>query len=238
MATPPTPTFSGKQPVAYLNFNEGSGSLAKDSSSKGRDNSGRLVGDAKWMNGISGGAITLDGVGDFVALKDSKDINKGRHLERTVSLWFKADKIDTGSKKQVLYEEGASYRGLNIYLDQAKLYVGGWNRDSKQSNWSGTWLSTDKISAGKWHHVDLVLDGGKQVSENAIHGYLDGQKFGSGSGSRLWSHSGDIGIGSINGQTRFHDGLMPSSGSGFAGAIDEVMIFNDVLNSNDIQSFI
>ena len=50
-------------------------------------------------------------------------------------------------------------------------------------------------------------------------------------GSQLWSHCGGIGIGSINGGTRFHDGMYANSGSGFAGSVDEVMIFNDTLNS-------
>ncbi len=224
--------------IAYLRFDEGEGSLAKDSSTNGRQNSGQLVGDASWVESPRGGAIAFDGVGDFVKLKDSEDINKGIHQERTISLRFRADKINTGDKKQVIYEEGAGYRGLNIYLDQGELHVGGWNRDKKQSNWSGTWLSTGNISAKEWHRVDLVLDGGSQVGEDAIHGYIDGQKFGSGSGSQLWSHSGDIGLGSINGGTRFHDGMTSGRGSGFAGAIDEVMIFNDALSSSEIQSFV
>ena len=224
-------------PVAYLGLNDGQGTLAKDGSAKGRDNSGALVGDASWTKGVRGGAIALDGQGDAIRLKNSSDINLGTHDERTVSLWFKADKIG-GNQRQIIYEEGASTRGLNIYIDDDKLYMGGWNTPRQESNWSGTWLSTDKISADKWHHVDLVLDGGRQVSQDAFRGYLDGQQFGSGAGSQLWEHSGGIGVGSINGGTRFHDGLTPNSGSGFAGAIDEVRIFNDALSSHEIKTFL
>lgn len=232
------PSFSGnKQPVAYLSLNEGQGKVAKDSSAGGRDNAGALVGDTRWTDGVKGGAIALDGKGDALNLKNSSDINLGTHGERTVSLRFKANEVG-GDRRQVLYEEGASVRGLNIYIDDDRLYVGGWNTPGQESGWSGTWLSTDKISADKWHHVDLVLDGGREVTQDAFRGYLDGQQFGSGAGSQLWDHSGGIGIGSINGGTRFHDGITPDSGSGFAGAVDEVMVFNDALSSREVKAFL
>ncbi|MGB7087633.1 MAG: LamG domain-containing protein, partial [Phormidesmis sp.] len=242
------PTFSSgkgeeaknnKKLVAYLNLNEGKGSRAKDRSEAGRRNDGKLSGGVKWTKkGKEGGALDFDGKNDLVKIKDSKDINQGIHKERTISLWFNADKINTGSKKQVIYEEGGGDRGLNIYLNKGRLYTGAWNRDSKQSDWSGTWLNTKKISAKKWHHVDIVLDGGSTVSQNALRGYIDGQQFGSGAGSQLWSHTGDIGLGSINQGTRFHDGITVNSGSGFAGIIDEVMISNDALIGSDNKAFL
>ncbi len=228
-------------PVAYLSLNDGKGRLAKDSSTRGRNNAGALVADADWTEGVKGGAIALDGKGDAIKLKNSGDINLGTHSKRTISLRFQADDIGS-NKRQVLYEEGAGIRGLNIYLDQDRLYVGGWNTPGKESGWSGTWLSTklgkEKALADKCHKVDLVLDGGSEVTQNALRGYLDGQQFGSGAGSQLWSHSGGIGIGSINGGTRFHDGITPGSGSGFAGAVDEVMVFNDALSSSELKTFL
>ncbi len=241
MPTPlPGPSFSPSESehlVAHLRFDEGGGRLAKDSSTNGRQNSGNLVGDADWTKGVEGGAVTFDGTGDAVKIKNSSDINLGIHGERTISLRFKADEIDVGEQKQVLYEEGARVRGLNIYLDEGELYVGGWNEPGKESGWEGTWLSTDAVSADQWHRVDLVLQGGDEVEPGAIRGYIDGEEFGSGEGSQLWSHRGGIGLGSLNGGTRFHDGLTPNSGSGFAGAIDEVMIFNNALSGSEISSF-
>ncbi|EDX86752.1 conserved hypothetical protein [Synechococcus sp. PCC 7335] len=242
VVTPPTvndPSFtpSNKQPVVYLNLNEGKGKTAKDTSLSGRDNAGALVGNARWTKGVKGSAIAFDGKGDSVKLENSSDINLGTHGERTVSLWFKADRV-SGNQRQVLYEEGGSTRGLNIYINQDRLYVGGWNTPRQESGWSGTWLSTDNISANKWHHVDLVLDGGRKVTQNALRGYLDGQQFGSGVGSQVWDHSGGIGLGSINQGTRFHDGVTPKSNSGFDGKIDEVMIFNDALSGAEVTRFL
>ena len=238
--TAASPSFSrpqSKQPVAALNMDDGKGRIAKDQSANGRNNSGALVGGAAWTKGVDKSAIALDGKGDAISIKNSKDINRGTHGERTVSLWFKADEVG-GNQRQMLYEEGAGARGLNIYIDDDKLYMGGWNTPRQESGWSGTWLSTDKISADKWHHVDLVLDGGRQVTQNAFRGYLDGQQFGSGAGSQLWDHSGGIGIGGVSGGTRFHDGITPSSGSGFEGAVDELRIFNNALSSSEVKAFL
>ncbi|MEO1390967.1 MAG: right-handed parallel beta-helix repeat-containing protein [Cyanobacteria bacterium J06634_6] len=223
-------------PVAHLNFSESSGRIAGDKATVGLKNPGQLLGNPTWKPDIKDGVIALDGKGDVVQLNNSKDINLGIHRERTVSILFKADSTNTSSKRQVLYEEGGSARGLNIYLDRDKLYVGGWNTPNKESGWTGTWLSTDRVSDKQWHRVDLILSGGSQVKENALVGYLDGQKFGSGRGSQLWEHRNGIGIGGINGQTRFHGGIIGTSGSEFAGKVDELTILNEALTSTEINS--
>lgn len=224
-------------PVAHLGFDERSGSVAQDQSASGGDNSGNVVGGTSWLEDSGRNAIALYGE-EVIELENSKDINLGKHSERTISLSFKAGETGANSGKQVLYEEGASVRGLNIYLDKGELYVGGWNQPKRESGWQGSWMSAGKVSADEWHRVDLVLEGGREVSENALRGYLDGEMFGSDVGSQLWGHSGGIGIGGIHRGTRFHDGVKPRSGSGFVGAIDEVMIFNDALTSGEIDSFI
>lgn len=236
IADPSAPPAKGKELVAYLKLDDGKGKSAKDSSTRGLKNPGTLIADARWTKGVKQGAVSFDGKGDAIRLKNSKDINLGKHGQRTISLWFRANDTDAGNQKQVLYEEGAGVRGLNIYVDRNKLYMGGWNTPGNESSWSGTWLSTDKISANQWHHVALVLDGGDQVTQGAFRGYLDGQEFARGNGSQLWSHSGGIGVGSINGGTRFHNGKMPGSGHGLAGGVDELMVFNDALESNDIRA--
>ena len=234
----PVPISVQQNPVAYLSLNAWKGTAARDTSKIGGDNSGVLIGNAQWTKGINRRAVKFDGSGDAIHLQASSRINVGIHKERTVSLWFKADQTNNGNQKQVLYEEGGSTRGLNIYLDDGQLYVGGWNRPTNESNWAGTWLKTDNISANRWHRVDLVLSGGTQLKSNGLKGYLDGKQFGSGKASQLWSHTAGIGLGSIHDSTRFHDGQFPSSGSGFAGTIDEVNIFNDALSASELSTLL
>ena len=239
------PSFSkakSKQPVVYLDFDENSGRVAKDASGKGQRNSGKLVGKKDWVAGKKGNAISLHGESNAVYLDNSVDINLGTHKQRTVSLWFNADDIKAKNKRQVLYEEGAGSRGLSIYLDrrdnQDRLYVGGWNRSNRESNWKGTWLNTDKVSTNQWHRVDLVLDGGRETAKGAFQAYLDGQQIEKGGrGSQLWQHGGGIGIGGVNGSARFHDGVTSSS-NGFDGKVDEFRIFNEALSVSEIDTFL
>lgn len=220
--------------IADYGFDNMISDVVIDGSLEGKDNSGRLYG-ATREEGITGRHIVLDG-DDRVEIPNSRDINLGIQQQRTVSLWFKVDNETLDTRKQMLYEEGAGVRGLNAYVYDDRLYVGGWNNPSKESGWKGTWINTDQIVSDKWHHLAVVLDGGPDVSSNAIAGYLDGKIFGSGEGSQLWSHGGGIGLGSVNRGTRFHDGIVADRGNGLAGALNDVKIFNSALSAGQIET--
>jgi hypothetical protein len=176
-----------------------------------------------------GDVLRLDGTG-YVEVADSADINLSSHGQRTIALSFKADDI---IGRQVLYEEGGGSRGLIVYIENGQLTVGGWNRVSSESDWRGTWLSTS-VTAGQWHHVALTLNGGGTVTADALKGYLDGQLFGSGTGSQLWSRSGDIGIGGNNDSTVFADEVTSTASSLFTGMLDDVRIYNRTLTDEEI----
>ena len=218
-------------PVAELSFEEGSGLNANDTSTAGARNNARLASGTGWTAGKKGGAIALNGQDRGVTFDNSNDINRGQQAQRTVSLWFKVDDASQ-DKKQVIYEEGGSARGLNAYIDDDRLFVGGWN--TPETKWNGSWISTDKVSSGQWHHAAIVLDGQKTITDNALTAYLDGQKIGQAAGSQLWGHN-RASLGSVTDSTRFADGISDRSGTGFTGAIDEVKIFNDALTASQVQ---
>ena len=78
------------------------------------------------------------------------------------------------------------------------------------------------------------MEGGSQKQDNAFKGYLDGQLFGSGIGSKLWSHPGDVCVGR-SGSTKFHTG--DDGGKRyFIGSIDEVRLWNTVRTQQQISS--
>ncbi len=221
-------------PVARLELDETSGNLATDSQ---KNNDGTLRNGAFFepVGADLGGGVRFDGNDDYVALANSFDINLGTHSQRTISLWFNADNIDTPNP-QVLFEAGATVRGLNIYIEEGQLYFGGWNLP--ESNWFGTFLSSDRLSSDTWHHVALVLDAQPEVTTvqpDVLFAYLDGVEIGRGLGSQLWQHSGGIGLGGVLGATKFHDGNLNGSGvAGFAGNIASLEIYNQALNGEAI----
>ncbi|QUY44819.1 RHS repeat-associated core domain-containing protein [Acaryochloris marina] len=248
--------ISSEDLVMHLTLDEASGNVAVDISPEGQDNNGLLRSGAQFVDigGSLGGGVQFDGINDFIAVSDTRDINLGEHSQRTISIWFKADSTQ-GNDKQVIYEEGGTTRGLNIYLDEGRLYVGGWNR--REENWQGTFLSTDTVQENVWHHVSLVLNvdndpeietGGtgedsegferetSTLQSQAFSAYLDGEQFGVGQGATLHQHSDNIGIGGINQNTRFHDGVGRGSGTqGIKGIIADARVYNRVLTDSEID---
>ena len=220
--------------VAHLTFDEGAGTTAADTSPEGNDHTGTLVGDAAWRDVGLNGAVSFDGDGDLITVPNSTDINLGIHQALTISAWFLVDDVTDNSRKQVIYEQGGGPRGLNIYVFDGKLYAGGWNPPSDESSWGGKWATTDKIRSGQWHHVALVLNGGPTVAAGAVTAYLDGERSGRRVGSQLWNHSGGIGVGHVNGTTRFEDGTIGRT-DGLSGMIDDVRIYDRAMNGAQIS---
>ena len=179
----------------------------------------------------------LDLNGENISISNHSDINEGEHATRTIELWFKVDNKSLGSK-QVLYEEGGSTRGLNIYISEdGLLHVGGWNRKDSESKWMGNWISAT-IENNQWHHVALTLDGevDGSISSDALKMYLDGNFINSSQGSQLWQHGANINVGK-NGSTRFPSEYDGSSGEYFYGSIDEFRIWNVERSLSEISNY-
>ncbi|MCP5098322.1 MAG: tandem-95 repeat protein, partial [Chloroflexi bacterium] len=184
-------------------------------------------------SGKFGDGLAVDGQDDYLAIPDDEDINLGIHPETTVSVWFQV--VDASlTEKQVIYEQGGYTRGLNLYVYNGQLYGGGWNNDSSQSNWSGSFIVTDTIQSGQWHHAALVLAGGESVTADALRLYLDGILVGTADGSQLWSHINDTGLGAVNDQTKFHDGDVSGGGYAFNGLIDELVLIPAAVEADAI----
>jgi hypothetical protein len=218
-------TLSFEDLVGFYDF-EGD---VLDNSGNGNDCSSHGT---SYVTGIINQGLDFDG-NDWLDISNTDDINLGTHEKRSISVWFNVSNKDL-SNKQVIYEEGGGSRGINIYIYQGSLYVGGWNEPSGESNWQGTWLNTDTINNDTWHHVVLVLNGTSSLQAGALKAYLDGSEFDSGQGSQLWEHSGDIQIGR-NGDTKFHDGDDSSDGEYLIGVLDHFKIYNKALSLSEIQ---
>ncbi len=78
------------------------------------------------------------------------------------------------------------------------------------------------------------MDGETTVQPDSFIAYLDGQEFARGEGSQLWSHGDAIGLGNINGATRFHDEASNIS-NGLAGNLDQLQIYNRALDTIEVD---
>ena len=215
-------------PIAYWNLGETTGTVADNSGTLGNAVDGTYSGaPTQGVGGLVAGGETatdFDGVNDRISIPNHDQINLQDHTQRTVELWFNADTLEG---KQVLYEQGGSTNGLNIFLDGDRLNLGAW------ANNAGEWLDYG-ISANTTYHVVLVFDNGN------LTGYVNNQKMGEvDTGfTILPAHDGDIGIGHRNDNTRFSNTNASEGGNNkfFDGTIDEVLLYNNALSGDRISA--
>lgn len=187
--------------------------------------------------GKFGAALRVNGKGSYLGVPSCRHINQATWLpKRTVALWFYADDKDRKDSWQTLFEEGGYSSGLNCYILEGYLYVGGWRRDNKKIVWPDTHPKTNKIQSKRWHHLVMVLDADKDVKDNAFRVYLDGELSASEKGVQLPAHNDANGIGKRVGTTRFHDRAAGmNKNHTFSGLIDDVRIYNRALTPLEVK---
>ena len=209
-----TQTLGLRGLVLWLKFNEGSGSIAYDSSFY--NNHGTIHG-ATWVNGKFGKALSFDGVDDYV---DCGNDFTSISAEFTIELWMKtSDTSDT--RTPISYATTHSDNEILLYnYKNFGLYVG--------NSAVGTGVSAND---GKWHHI--VWTWKSSGGETKL--YKDGSLVYSGtlqSGYTI-NHGTDRRL--IIGQEQDSVGGSFQTSQAFNGIIDEVRIYNRALSENEIK---
>lgn len=154
----------------------------------------------------------------------SVDVNLGSgYLQKTHSIAF-----ETGSDvttAQMIYEQGGRDRGLNMLIDNGKLYAAVWNH--LEEAWGYKELSVDVTTDTKYT-ATLVMDGVMPADGTATL-YLDGVEVDTiGGVGQLYMHGNGIGIGNISENSEIHDVLLTTS-TPFLGSIEKVVQYNAAL---------
>jgi Concanavalin A-like lectin/glucanases superfamily/Domain of unknown function (DUF1929)/Bacterial Ig domain len=196
--------------VAAYSFNEGTGTAAADAS--GNAHTGSVSG-ATWTTaGKYGGALSFDGVNDWVTIADTNllDLTTGM----TVEAWIRPSLV-TNWRTVVLKERsgGLSYA---LYSSDMNARPSAWIRRS--SDISTTATST--LAANTWVHLAMTYDGarlrlyinGVQASSRAVTGAITTStsplRLG---GNAIWDEF-------------------------FGGLIDDVRIYNRALTGAELQT--
>ena len=210
-----------------------------DTSGKGLD--GTVVGDPEIVDGAVGSALLFDGIDDGVHLPSDEGINTiaqpNFYTDRTIACYFNCTDVDIADHKQVLYEEGGTARGFNLYVFDGEVYVGAWNKE--EYGWEGAWPSVS-VESGVWYHVALVLrDTTDAVESDKFEMWLNGKRVASEDGGALFGHGAAIGIGKVNGDTVFHNDELISGTDVhyFGGSIDEVIVYNSAFDEADLAEY-
>jgi hypothetical protein len=205
----------------YLKLNETNGIIAHDSSLF--DRSGTLNNGPTWSTaGHSGGALSFDGVDDYVVVSDYKGI--AAMASRTCSAWIKTGGSSTN---MVIMDWGIAAAGqkwLFGIFTTGNLTVYTWS----------PYIQTDvAVTDNQWHHVAVVLvdDGTPDVSE--IQLYVDGlpQSVTVSSAQAINTVlASDVLIGAFDNAG--------TKGGYFNGLIDDVQIYNRALTATEIQAIV
>ncbi|MCP4912111.1 MAG: hypothetical protein GY909_03240 [Oligoflexia bacterium] len=185
--------------------------------------------------------MQFNGVTQHFNVANHAELNLGTLTERTIVLAFKTGADVTSP--QVIYEEGGGIRGMNTYVRGGNLYLGIWNdRDDGDGIQPFTSASTP-VAANTHYYVTLVYDysnyTGPTGPDGQLRGHINGVSFASlgTTTSRLFPHSGAIGLGRKENGTFYDTGASGGTGDEFNGEIFEIIIYNSAIDSVEAIEF-
>ena len=214
-------------PVGVWLFEEGKGTVAKDSSESKND--GTLKGAVKWVKGKFGSGLEFSGkVTDYVEIPNSESL--GMTEQMTVVLWFKTEKAMKEASKwadrQVVIGKHYKEYEIGLYpLGSIHTYT---NKGDGKGYDEGIMASMKEEvdpdwKVGTWYHFAWTLNGKKEIA------YVNGIKIGefSKANANTMALKNPLEIG------RRVGGGLP-----FTGTIDEVAVFNVALNPGFIKRIV
>jgi hypothetical protein len=179
-------------------------------------------------------ALTFDGVNDTFDIINASDINLGITSERTFAMVLRTNSDVTS--RQMIYEEGGAIRGINVYIDGGSIYLGFWNKNNDGDGVQNFTSTNTPIEPNTNYYVTMVLDysnySGPTGPDGVLRGTINGSAFNFSNSvtSRLFAHSGAIGLGAMNGGTCYHDGCPGGNNHYFGGEIFEFIMYNAAIS--------
>jgi len=196
--------------AGWWKFDEGSGTTVLDSS--GYDNHGTFVSNPQWAIGHLGGALSFDGVDDYVEIQDAEELTPENF---TIAFWVNPVDMDrvqiTIAKKTQTNVGGYSFNITSLAVG-SRHWV----------NINGAWVNvTFSYTQGVWQHVAVTYDG------TNIKGHLNGElKATTEAPGSLDKDSGVLRIGAEPRDT---------VSAYYNGSLDDVQIYNRALTEAEIQ---
>jgi len=210
--------IDSKSIVGMWLLDEGSGAVTKDSS--GNDNDGKLIGSPAWVQGKFGKALEFNGTDNYVSIANSPIFNFV-NVDFSASFWMNAKSWDnpiSDARTMIDFETGGWNGWLVRYSEgTGTITLGGGGNERT--------ALTIVPSLDQWHHVTVTYsEGGSEIK-----GYLDGKL----------DKTTSINLNLTNSTTAHGIGTNPENvGQAFDGIIDEVAVFNVVLEEGDIQNIV
>jgi hypothetical protein len=200
--------------VGWWKLDEGSGETAVDSSGNGLDSS--IVGDPNWVKGTAGGALWLDGEGDYIDVGTDAALDISGQI--TVAAWIKVESFEA-EWQNIISKGDKSYR-LQKFRDQDTLEFACTGVVVPGTQWSNIRGSVS-VNDGQWHHVAGTYDGSRMCL------YVDG---------KVDVSSSCKGVIDVTEKSLYIGENSEEPNRFWNGLIDDVRIYNCALSQSDIES--
>lgn len=204
--------------VVALGFNEASGLTALDSSGNGLN--GTIL-EATRVAGKFGGALSFDGVNDWVTVLDTTASPLDLSTSMTIEAWVNPTAM-SGWETAVLKERGVGLLSYALYAHDGAPFAGGVAAPAGYIRAGGVdqpVRGTGPLALGTWTHIATTYDGANQ--RFYVNGVLVATR----------AQTGLIAVGNgalrIGGNASFTDEF-------FEGLIDEVRVYNRALSAAEI----
>ena len=202
--------------VAHWQFDDGSGTIAVDSSGHGHD--GTLLMDPQWVAGKFGGALEFGGIsGQRVEMEGYEGILGTQN--RTVMAWVKT----AGYGDWISWGQSVN---TQKWIGRVNDNAGNGAVGALRTECSGGYtISTTVVTDDEWHHLTAVLESAGSPTVEDIRMYVDGVQEVI-SGIRL------VGIDTVGGRNVWiadghHDRPLPS-------LIDDVRLYDHAMTEAEI----
>ena len=206
--------------VGHWMMDDEVGAVAADSVA---GNDGILQGDATWAPGYAGGAVLLDGLGDYIDCGNKAAFNITDAV--TLAAWLQASGDFTYPDwSGIIMRGGPNIDTFALYYNETSTQLG-FKTTGTTPNWFASDAgSTPTLFDGEWHHVAATYDGATKVI------YVDGAPLISAAATgKIETSSGRLLIGAgrdLTPPTHF-----------VAGRIDEARLYNRALAAAEVKQF-
>jgi hypothetical protein len=214
-----TTVSSEANPVALWKFNEGSGTIANDST--GHNHTGTITG-ASWMTPPGRGlCLFFDNSGDYVTVPDTDALDMSSAI--TITAWIRP--VNFGFNYFILTKQPSGSAGSNYpgnYEFRIESSTGRLNflhQTSSETTYS-TYTSSSALTTGVWQQVAVTLGSGQ------VNFYINGAPAGT------FTQSGTFGI--LNNEP-VRIGKRKDSSSFCYAYINYVRIYSRVLSADEVS---
>ena len=144
--------------------------------------------------------FNANGINDFITIPNTDAINLQNTRNRTVEFWFKPNDITT---RQVIYEEGAQVNVILFFIENNRIYVGGYRNNANDASRRRFFRSAiGDIEIDKWSHIAFTIEDTTNP-DITFKWFLDGVEQDSQEGLQVSQHSGNVSIGRNGGVVRY-----------------------------------